>query len=316
MIAARRAWPLAALVVGTLLAGFFARDLPWSATWQAMAGADARWLALALAIHLGVYPAWALQWQLIAPGDRPVSFGAMLGTVALVSSANSLVPFGGPAAALVLLVRECGLRAGSALGLIAVDQALAALTKVLLVGAALAPAAHAMEGWHRAGAASLAIAALALAAGCLALAWSGEGIGLLAARVPRFTSRALHALSRFASGLDALRQPSRILPAILLAIGKRAAEVCAAACVAASLGMSDPALAALVAIAAVGVATAVPLTPGHVGTYEAAAILGYQAMGADPAQAFAAALLQHGIALSAALVPGYVLLIARQFRLR
>ncbi len=308
----RRALSLLVVAVATGLAALFAWHAPWRQIGQALGAVDPRWIVLAAVLHLVSYPLWAQQWRLILPDGASVPMGTMLRTIALVSSANGLVPFGGPAAGLYLLASGCGLRASGAVAVLMLDQLLAGLTKVALAGIAilLVP----LPDWMHQAVIGLLLAVPVVVGGLLLVAHGSAPLEAFASRLTGRSAAMVDAVGQVVARLDALRRPVRLVAPLGLTIGRKALEIGAASCVAAATGIPDPVVAATCAVAAISIVTSVPLTPGHVGTFEAAAALAYQAFGATPAQALAAALLQHALVLTLAILPGYALLLARQVR--
>jgi uncharacterized membrane protein YbhN (UPF0104 family) len=62
---------------------------------------------------------------------------------------------------------------------------------------------------------------------------------------------------------------------------------------------------ALLILAAVNLATLLPVVPGNLGVYEAAVVLAYSYLGIAPERALGIALVQHACWFAALALPGY-----------
>ena len=97
-----------------------------------------------------------------------------------------------------------------------------------------------------------------------------------------------------------------LLGGVALALLMKGAEAVGMFAVQTALAVEIPATSTLVVLAAVSLATMLPLAPGNLGVYEGAAFLAYRWAGVDAETALALALLQHVALLAAMAGSGWV----------
>jgi uncharacterized protein (TIRG00374 family) len=223
----------------------------------------------------------------------------MLGVVAMTSSVYcTAVTLVGEAAAIGLLIKRAGLAASTAVSLIAMDQLLVGLAKLTVVAAAalLGP----LPGWMRAAVIILLTGVSLLGATALLMARSVATWQILARSPTR-----LAFLDGLTSALARFRSPSIIGGGYLLALGKKVMELVAILSIQQAFGIEPSLGLGLLALAAVGLATMIPIIPGNIGIFEGALILVYSNAGVPAEQAAAMAVVQHACYLVALALPGY-----------
>lgn len=259
------------------------------------------WIVGALLCYAAILPLWALQWQLLAPAPRP-PVRRMFGVVAMTSSVLNTAPMlAGEAAGVALLVTRAGLARASALSMLAMDQLLVGLAKMGVLGAAAATVELPLWMWR--GMTGLAAGVAVLLLGLAWLAWRGEH--LHASRLRLLSVRLAHAASAASVALAPLRSPSRGGGALALALAKKLAEVLAILCVQRAFGLSLPFASGLLVLAALNLATLLPIVPAGVGLYEAAVVVAYRHLGVSAEIALGIAVVQHACYFAALGLPGY-----------
>lgn len=260
------------------------------------------WLLLACASYFAILPMWALLWCLLAPPSHRPSFARMFGVIASTSSVLNTTPMlVGEAAGVVFLVTRAGLERAAALSVLAMDQLLVGIAKVGVL--TLATWLLVLPLWMERGLRALSVVVALLLAGLMAFAWGSSAFVRMATRwLPPRAERVLHALG---AALAPLRSPSRGGGALALALLKKLAEVIAIVCVQRAFGVMLPPSSAVLVLAALNLATLLPVVPGNVGVYEAAVVVAYGYLGIDPARALAMALVQHACYFAALALPGY-----------
>jgi uncharacterized membrane protein YbhN (UPF0104 family) len=260
-----------------------------------------QWLALAIACYAAILPLWAWQWALLSPRTPTSRPRDMLGVVALTSSVLNTTPMlVGEATAVVLLVTRAGLGRPAALSVLAMDQLLVGVAKlcVLALAAIVAP----LPDWMTRAVLGLLASLLLLGAALVVAAWRHADVeGALAHLVP---GRMAAGLGAFARSLDPLRSAARGLPALGLALLKKAAEVAAIMCVHRAFGLPGSVAAAVVVLAVLNLATLLPVVPGNVGVFEAAVVLALTRFGVTPELALGVAVVQHLCYFAALALPG------------
>jgi uncharacterized membrane protein YbhN (UPF0104 family) len=127
-------------------------------------------------------------------------------------------------------------------------------------------------------------------------------------------ARARAFVRHWASGLVAMRSPTRFAAGLVIAFGMKATEALGWFAVQHAFGLSLGATVSLVALVAVNLASAVSATPGNIGVYEAAAFLVYSRQGVPHDLALATAVTGHLCYLLPMAGLGYLLLSVRGVR--
>jgi hypothetical protein len=259
------------------------------------------WIAAALLCYAAILPLWALQWRLLAPAPRP-GFRRMFGVIVMTSSVLNTAPMlVGEAAGIALLVSRAGLSRAAALSVLAMDQLLVGVAKTIVLATAAAMVVLPVWMWRGMTALATSVALLLLVLG--ALAWRGEH--LHASRLRLLSVRLAHAASAASVALAPLRSPARGGGALCLALGKKFVEVLAILCVQRAFGLSLPFSSGVLVLAALNLATLLPVVPGNVGVYEAAVVVAYRHLGVSSELALGVAVVQHACYFVALALPGY-----------
>ena len=290
----------AVVVLGGLLV-IAVRRFDLSQLTLVLATARPGWVALAMASYMAILPLWALQWCVLAPPAGEPRFARMLGVIAMYSSVLNTTPLlVGEAAALMFLVVRAGISRAAALSMLAMDQLVLGVAKVTVL--VMAAWLVSLPLWMERGMRALSLAVALLLVALLAVAWGDRTVARVAQRLPERGGRALHAV---AGALAPLRSPWRGGSSLLLALLKKLAEVLAILCVQHAFGVALPVGSAVLVLAALNLATLVPIVPGNVGVYEAAIVVAYGHLGVDPERALGMALVQHACYFVALALPGY-----------
>ena len=118
--------------------------------------------------------------------------------------------------------------------------------------------------------------------------------------------RVASAIVRMGHALAPLRSPARGGGAFGIALAKKAVEIVAIILVQRAFGVTLPVTSAILVLAALNLATFIPLVPANLGVYEGAVVLAYTQFGVSAEQALGMAILQHICYLAALALPGYV----------
>ena len=266
-----------------------------------LATARPTWVVLAVASYMAILPLWALQWCVLAPPAGEPRFRRMLGVITMYSSVLNTTPLlVGEAAALVFLVARAGISRAAALSMLAMDQLVLGIAKVTVL--VLAAWLVSLPLWMERGMRALSMAVAVLLVALLGVAWGDRTVTRVAQRLPTRGGRALHAL---AGALAPLRSPWRGGSSLVLALLKKLAEIVAILCIQHAFGVALPFGSAVLVLAALNLATLLPIVPGNVGVYEAAIVVAYAHLGVDAERALGMALVQHACYFVALGLPGY-----------
>jgi hypothetical protein len=297
----RRAIRVAGLLVVVALLVVALRRLDLARVVAQLGAVRPGWIAGALLCYLAILPLWAWQWRLLAPAPRP-PFRRMLGVVAMTSSVLNTVPMlAGEVAGIALLVARAGVSRAVAVSMLAMDQLLVGLAKIVVL--MTAAGLLALPRWMWRGAASLATGVALLLLGLAWLAWHGHMLHVGRLRVS--SQRLARLLSAASHALAPLRSPARGGSALLLALAKKAVEILAIVCVAHAFGVALPLAGGVLVLAALNLATLLPIVPGGVGLYEAAVVVAYRHLGVSGETALGVAVVQHACYFVALALPGY-----------
>jgi uncharacterized membrane protein YbhN (UPF0104 family) len=207
----------------------------------------------------------------------------------------------GEAAGVVLLVARTGLARAAAVSVLAMDQLLVGVAKVAVL--TLAALALRLPPAMARGLTVLVVAVGALLGTLLAAAWQPRSVARFAWRA--LPPRLARALSHAAVALEPLRCRQRGGGALLIALAKKGAELVAIFSLQRAFGVSLPLASSLLVLAALNLATLLPVVPGNVGVYEAAVVFAYTRLGIPAERALGIAVLQHACYFVALAVPGY-----------
>lgn len=310
----QRRWLIATLwVVLTIALVAAVRAVPWRGMVGQLGHVRPGWVVLAVAAYAATLPVWAAEWRLLAPGSARSPFRRMLDVVSVMASVLNSVPFfAGEASGAAMLIARAGLSRGAAVSVLAMDQLLSGLAKlvVLTTAALLVP----LPSWLRAGVLALVAGVAALLTVCVALAhrW-----GALRERLLSKPDRVRAGVARVVSigrHLDAIRETHRAWRLAALAISKKALELLGIVAVQVAFGLEPSLAAAMLMLAALAIASLAPVAPGNVGVYEAAVFAAYRYLGVRPDLALGMAVVQHACFLLPMLATGYVTLTLRQLR--
>ena len=301
-VAGRSVARLAALIVVTGLVVLAARRLSLGRVVSELAVAHPLWIALALVSYASILPLWALQWRLLVPDQRRPSLSTMLAVIAMTSTVLNTTPLlVGEAAGVVLLVTEGALTRAAALSVLAMDQLFVGIAKLCVLAAAAATVD--LPAWMLHGAAALVGAVGVLLFGVVVVAWRADHLSRLSARV--LPARGVRLLASVGEALAPIRSPTRSGGALAMALVKKLVEAAAILCVQRAFGVDLPIVSALLVLAALNLATLLPLVPGNVGVYEASVVVAYAHFGVPPECALGIAVVQHACHFLALALPGY-----------
>ena len=299
----RAGWALAVLVV-IAVGAFSVRRLDLRRVILELRNVHTPWLAAALVCFAAILPLWAIQWSLLAPRTERNTIPRMLGVTSMTSSTLNTTPFFvGEAAGIILLVTRIGVSRAAAVSITLMDQLLVGIAKVTVLS--LAASLLTLPDWMHTGweILALGVAFLLLLLAVFA-AWQRDYLVAHAERL--MPARVAHTIGNLGAALEPLRSPTRGGLALLLALAKKLAEVLAIACVQRAFGVPMPIATAVLVLAALNLATLLPVVPGNLGVYEGAVILVYTRLGLSAEHAVSIAVVQHACYFVALAAPGYL----------
>lgn len=300
--ALRRLRPWVALPIGgAVLAALLAYAGP-GALAAAFAGASLPFILLAACAYGWFFLLRGMRWAFLlrSAGGAPGGFVLPAALESMAWMISTFLPFkAGDAVRAVVLSRRRAMPLASVAGTVAMERALD------LAGLAFAASV---------GLGVLAIVDVAIPprwAPVVALAWvlplaglgSALGLAVLLRGRPR-TSVPLRLLGQLLDGVLAIaRRPGLAAPAVAWTLGIKATQVLVYLCLLNAFLPGTPLIAAAV-VPLFLLSFLVAVTPGHVGTYEAAFVLVFSLVGLAPAALAAAAVAVHVTAIAIVCVLG------------
>jgi len=119
-------------------------------------------------------------------------------------------------------------------------------------------------------------------------------------------------LASWGEHLDAIRETHRVWKVTLLGLAKKSGELLAILAVQRAFGIEPSLAAAALVLAALAIATMMPVAPANLGVYEAVVFAAYRYMGVPADTALGLAIMQHMCFLLPTLGTGYVTVTLRQ----
>lgn len=286
----------ASLAVGLPIAAVFlwlaARGVDVGALGDALAGASAGWVALVLAAMAGLYACQAERWRRIAASETRLGPRRALAFVVGGIAANNVIP-GRPGEPLRgwWLARAGGVPFGRGLATVVVDRCfdVLVLVAILLGTLPLVPSPAWLD--------RLAVGAGVLGAVAV-LALAGAWVVRRRRAVPErraggLAARLLDQALQFVDAVPRCLTPARALVAVLLSVGAFGSFAVGAWAAAQAVGVGLSPAEALFITAVLNLGSAIPSSPGFVGTYQWLAVAGLGLFAVPATAAFAFAVVLH-----------------------
>jgi uncharacterized protein (TIRG00374 family) len=295
---ARRRSLVVALLLAAVLLYFAFRGVDWSELLGTLGRARPGYLALVFCAFSTSMALRSLRWRILLGAERwlpplTVFWGTAvgyLGILFLPARAGELIRSG-------MIARQSGLGVGYVLATALTERVLDAVALVLILAGVLATLGQVAEWLVVVARAGAVVAVLGLA-GLLVLP-SFEGTAVWIVRrlplPPRRLEQLTGLLTQFLLGLRPIRSPTRALSffgltALIWLIDAIAVTTCAGA-----LGLALGLPPALLTLSAIGLASAVPSTPGMVGIYQFVGVTVVTEFGLSRAEALALVLTVQGM---------------------
>lgn len=272
--------------------------------WEAIRALHLSYLMLGICFTLLILVFSSTQFKIFLPDDA-VSFLKLFQIVSIFAMMVNLVPFwGGHALFIYLVGKREKVGVAPALSAMTLEQIADGVAKLFIFGlvAWLIP----LPDWMRDGIRGLVILVTCLYGVVFYFAFRFRNLNQEKEFTPVGWHKILHFAANWAYHLHALRSFSKTLAGFGLAIGMKLCEVFAVWMVQKSLGLDFSFSGALLMVAALCVATTLPLTPGRIGIFEATAMLVYQYLGLDASKALALGVVIHVVHTFPFLMVGYL----------
>jgi uncharacterized protein (TIRG00374 family) len=293
----------------------FFKTTDFNQTWKKIETAQPVWLVISVLFNLSILLIWTSLWNVLVPKNTVVSFSKLFQANSFMSTSCNTLPFpGGHTVGLVLLARLARLEHSVALSVLALDQMMEGIVKVvvLTLAASISPLPEQM----RQGITGFIVVIVVFSA---FMFYAAHKIPKVTGKdeeiSPSLLFRIKKFVSQWAGHLEILKDYRvfgvglflSLIMMMLQALGIWAAQK--------SLGQEIPFWTTILVMAALNLATILPLTPGNFGVYEATAFLIYKFSGLSPEIALSLALLQHILFLIPMAGTGWVVLLAQSLSL-
>jgi len=245
------------------------------------------------------------QFKIFLPQNAPISFTKLFQIVSIFAMMVNLVPFWGGHALFVYLVgKREKVGVAPALSAMTLEQIADGVAKLFIFAgvAILLP----FPDWMRNGIQGLVILVACVYAVVFYFAFRFRNLNQQKEFSPVGWHKLLHFAANWAYHLHALRSLPKTVAGFALAIGMKLCEVMAVWMVQKSFGLDYSFPGALLMVAALCIATTLPLTPGRIGIFEATALLIYQYLGLDASKALALGVVIHVVHTLPFLAVGYL----------
>ena len=286
----------------------FFKSVDFARAWKELEKASGGWLICAFLFNFLILVVWTSLWSVLIPQGIVVSFPRLFQSNCLMSSSCNTLPFpGGHTVGLVLLAKIAKVKHSIALSILALDQMLEGIVKVMvmILAASFSPLPEQMQMGIK-----LFIILIVIFAGSMFYA---------AHKNPKIkTLKERTSLSKFDNikgfvaqwidHLELLRNYRVFCLGLILALVMMALQTLGLWAAQKSLGQELPFWTTILVMAALNLAMIFPLTPGNFGVYETTAFLIYKFSGLSAEIALTLAFLQHICFLIPMVSTGWIVL--------
>ena len=267
-------WGIAVLLAAVLLY-FSLRGIAWSRVWLTLSHAKAKYVALWIVLNSTSMFLRALRWRILLRSAAPVTVATAFWATAAGYFGNNYLPArAGELIRTVMVSFHSGLTKTFVLTT-ALSERLCDAVALVLISSVVLLALPSPPGWFARAARPFAILGLCGVA-AIAITPRLERLWVsLLERVPlphAIRERARLAIQQILTGMRAFHQPSRLLSFIVFTVVIWAADVVGAVILARGLDLSLALPVAFLLMAGLGLASALPATPGYVGIYQFVAV--------------------------------------------
>lgn len=267
------------LVVAALLAAallYFAfRGVNWRESLATAQQARLEYLALAACVGSGSYFARGLRWRVLLSAEKPVARVTAFWATMTGYLGNSFLPArAGEVVRSVLVGRGAGLSQSFALATALTERMLDAIT-LALIGLAAILTLPGLPDWLLSAVRIMGIVALAGLAMVLAATRLESLLKRILLWLPlpgSWHARLVGILEQFLMGMRAFQHPGRALSFVTFSAVIWLADASATMIAARAMSLTLSLPQALLLLAAMGLASAAPSTPGYVGIYQFVAV--------------------------------------------
>ena len=271
----------------------FFKSVDFVRAWKEFEKASAGWLVCAFLFNFLILVVWTSLWSVLIPRGVVVSFPRLFQSNCLMSTSCNTLPFpGGHTVGLVLLAKIAKIKHSTSLSVLALDQMLEGIVKVIVMTLAVSfsPLPEQMQMGIR-----LFIILIVIFVGSMFYAaHKNLEIKTLKGKTsPSKFDNVKEFVAQWVGHLELLRNYRVFCLGLILALVMMALQTLGIWATQKSLGQELPFWTTILVMAALNLAMIFPLTPGNFGVYETTAFLIYKFSGLSAEIALSMAFLQH-----------------------
>ena len=293
----------------------FFKTADFERTWKEIENARSGWLVVSVLFNLSILLVWTSLWNVLVPKNIFVPFSKLFQANSFMSTSCNTLPFpGGHAVGLILLARLAKLKHSVALSVLALDQMMEGIVKVVVL--TLAASFSPLPEQMRQGITVFIVLIVIFSTFMFYAAYKIPKVGYKDEEVsPSLLFKVRKFVSQWAGHLEMLKDYRIFSTGLFMALIMMALQALGIWAAQKSLGQELPFWTTSLVMAALNLATILPLTPGNFGVYEATAFLIYKFSGLSPEMALSLAFLQHICFLIPMAGTGWVVLLAQSLNL-
>lgn len=281
-------------------------QIDWPLFVSSLQGAKLSWVVVAWLASFSIIALNSFQLKLFLPRYDAVSFQRMFPLVAVFSMTVNVVPFwGGHALMIYLLDKREKLSKTVGLSVMTLDQIIEGFAKLFIFGVVVMsgpfPAwmTQGMQGFMA------LVAVTYLIFFFVSYYYGRQASDALPKNFP-WRERLAALFRKWAYHLHVLRSGKSLATTIALAILMKGMEVLSVYGIQRAFGLSLGWESAFLVVAALSLATTLPLTPGRLGLFESAAMLTYQYLGLNATEGLALSVMIHAAHTLPLVIAGYL----------
>ena len=271
----------------------FFKSVDFARAWKEFEKASGGWLICAVLFNFLILVVWTSLWSFLIPKGIVISFSRLFQSNCLVSTSCNTLPFpGGHTVGLVLLAKIAKVKHSTALSVLALDQMLEGIVKVIVMtlAASFSPLPEQMQMGIQ-----LFIILIVIFVGSMFYAAhkNREIKTLKEKNSPSKYDNVKEFVAQWVDHLELLRNYRIFCLGLIFALVMMVLQTLGIWATQKSLGQEIPFWTTILVMAAINLAMIFPLTPGNLGIYEATAFLIYNFSGLSAEIALSLAFLQH-----------------------
>ena len=262
------------MAIAAVLLYYSLRGIDWRAVGATMARADFGLLALTAVIATTTLMLRAWRWRLLLSAEAPVPFAAAFWATAAGIFANNFLPARAGELVRTYMISAGGLPMPFVLATALAERIVDAIVLIVICAVVLL-VLPSPPGWLAQAAVPFAIVGLIGAAAIAVLPLLGSPGRAVIHRLPfadGVKPRLADALEHALRGMRTFHDGRRVTGFVVLALVIWCLDAAGTVVGGAALGLSIPLSAALLLIAGLSLASALPATPGYVGIYQFVAV--------------------------------------------